>query len=99
MSYPESLIVAPIVQEFAEPARQPLWRVVLRDFPLDASAIFLYVLLAGAIALVWWGNRRSGGGSHIAHTPTEPSAVRRHPDGPADTDPARHRPRTPRRAA
>ncbi len=43
----------------AEPAQEPLWRLVVRDFPRDAAAITLYVLLAASIALIWWANRSS----------------------------------------
>ena len=44
----------------AEPGAEPLWRLIVRDIPRDAGAIVVYVLLAGVVALVWWGNRHSG---------------------------------------
>jgi hypothetical protein len=58
-----SFIVAAIVQAspVAEPV-EPLWRIVLRDFPRDAAAITLYIFLAFSIGLVWWAHRRSRAG-------------------------------------
>ncbi|MGH7540847.1 MAG: hypothetical protein ACRELC_07600 [Gemmatimonadota bacterium] len=41
----------------------PPWRVVLENVPLDAAAIFVYLLLAGAVAVIWWANRRGRGSS------------------------------------
>lgn len=32
---------------------------VLADIPHDGPAILVYLLTAGAIALVWWGHRKA----------------------------------------
>lgn len=50
-----------------DPAQEPLWRLILRDFPRDAGAITLYVLLAASIALVWWAHRNSGRAGESSH--------------------------------
>lgn len=72
-----SMSIAAALSQTAPVAQpvEPLWRIVLRDFPLDPAAITLYVIVAISIGLVWWGHRRSraGGGSAVAgdHTPAE----------------------------
>lgn len=103
MSYAISNITTSYLQAVAPPADEPLWRVVLRDFPLDASAITLYVLLAGTLAFMWWANSRSGKG------PRPEARVREGddtvesggPDLPRTpvTPPAPQKSRPPRRAA
>jgi len=59
---------------------EPLWRIVLRDFPLDPAAITLYVILAISIGLVWWGHRRSRAGGNPAVSGGRPRAETAEPD-------------------
>ena len=62
MSYATSFLTTSILQAVAQPAGDPLWLIVLRDFPRDASAIVLYILLGGSLAFLFWANGRSGKG-------------------------------------
>lgn len=82
----------------AEPV-EPLWRIILRDFPRDAGAIALYVILAISIGLVWWAHlkSRAGGGPPASGERSPPRTGTPDPDG--EGPPSGVRPKGPRRAA
>lgn len=48
-------MLASMTQASAEPS---FWRSLLTDIPVDPGAIFVYLLVAGSVALVLWASRK-----------------------------------------
>lgn len=53
---------------------------IMAEIPHDPAAIFLYLFLVASLGLIWWANRKTGGGDAPESPPQAADAADSSPE-------------------